>query len=86
VLCDRFLDIPLAYAIKIRRRRMRGKNRKQNVILSVVEGRIDFLPIGDYKIHIDASYVENGSITFKGRVLDTIQDRKEPDNGRARSF
>ena len=65
---------------------MRGKNRKQEATLSICAGKIDFLPIGDYTIHIDAAYVEKGSITFKGRVLETIQDRKEPDNGRARSF
>jgi len=59
---------------------MGGKNRKQNVILSVVEGRIDFLPIGDYKIHIDASYVENGSITLKARVLQTLVSQKEVPN------
>jgi hypothetical protein len=46
--------------------------RKQLVTLDVVEGNILFLPKGLFDVHIDSTWVEDGSITFRGRVVATL--------------
>lgn len=48
---------------------MAGKNRKQLVLLDVLSGRIDFLPIGSYQIYITETRIKGGSIELTAKVV-----------------
>jgi len=51
---------------------MSARNRSQNVYLIVEKGNISFLPVGCYKLYVDGTSIEKGSIKLTARILDTI--------------
>jgi hypothetical protein len=46
-----------------------GKNRKQLVLLDVMEGRISFIPKGSYQIQILSTKIIGGSIELTARII-----------------
>jgi hypothetical protein len=51
---------------------MSGKNRKQNVILSVISPRIANIPPGHYTCHIDSVQLVKGNLVAKVKLIDQV--------------
>lgn len=60
---------------------MSAKNRKQLVILNVLDGRIPFLPKGSYQVYIMDTKIVGGSIELTARILSSSAETEVGKDG-----
>uniref|UniRef100_A0A6M3KQV6 Uncharacterized protein n=1 Tax=viral metagenome TaxID=1070528 RepID=A0A6M3KQV6_9ZZZZ len=58
---------------------MSAKSRKQMAILSIVEGRIPFIPLGRYQVYIYKTEIKGGSIELTARIISSSVGEGEKD-------